>query len=392
VLLVLGMYLLFMSYKVVRWKAYIWLPSYLSVRHSNNQVPNSQKHLIFVITDHYEPGLGDRGIAINREWLEAFKPIADSHKDSYGNRFRYTWFYPYDHQNEHVLKTLCHMAYDGYGEVELHWHHEPATNDTFPAMLDKAIEWFQGYGALIASGDTPSTQFAFIHGNWCLDNSHPRCGVTRELDILFDKGCYADFTFSTIGTDSQPSKVNSIYYATDSDGSKSYNDGVDAEVGSQIDDRLMIFEGPIALMMDGSFECAAVESADRPNPKRVRRWIDSDIHVRGRPEWVFVKVYSHGAQSRKEIVHADLGPMLDSLEAECRHRSISLHYMSAREAYNVVKAAEEGLSGDPEQYRDHRLSKPCNMLFRTDVPVKIERITSTEKKFVPIYYDSHENE
>jgi len=29
-----------------------------------------------------------------------------------------------------------------------------------------------------------------------------------------------------------------------------------------------------------------------------------------------------------------------------------LHYVSAREAYNIIKAAESGLDGDPGEYRD----------------------------------------
>jgi hypothetical protein len=36
--------------------------------------------------------------------------------------------------------------------------------------------------------------------------------------------------------------------------------------------------------------------------------------------------------------------------------------MTAREAYNVVKAAEDGKDGNPENYRDYRIPKPCNMV------------------------------
>jgi len=30
-----------------------------------------------------------------------------------------------------------------------------------------------------------------------------------------------------------------------------------------------------------------------------------------------------------------------------------LHYMAAREAFNVVKAAEDGKDGNPNEYRDY---------------------------------------
>jgi hypothetical protein len=271
------------------------------------------------------------------------------------------------------------MAYEGYGEVELHWHHPPADNETFPAMLKDAIAWFQQYGALISSGPEPHSHFAFIHGNWALNGSLPICGVTREIDILFQHGCYADFTFSTIGTPAQPRKVNSIYYARHLDGWKSYTDGVDVRVGMPVDDRLMMFQGPIRFhWLTGGIEYSAVESFARPTRRRIQSWIDAHIHVAEQPEWTFVKVYSHGIQSAQEIVHSSLGSMLDMLEATCRERNLTLHYMSAREAFNVVKAAEAGMKGNPSQYRDYRIPRPCNMLFHTEVPVEIVSVTENE--------------
>jgi len=363
-------------YSIVRWKAYIWLFRGGQPRAPSPRVPDARKHLIFTMVDHYEPGCGPAGTRRNEDWLAAFRPIADGHRDSFGNRFRYTWFYPYEHKNEDVLVALCHMAYQGYGEVEFHWHHAPASNETFTGMLREAIAWFQRYGAMISSGPEPRTHFGFIHGNWALDNSLPICGVSRELQILFQHGCYADFTFSTIGTLAQPRKVNAIYYPAKGEGPKSYDDGVDAEVGVPVDDRLMIFQGPIRFhWLSGHFEYGAVESFAPPSPRRIHEWLDANIHVRGRPEWVFVKVYSHGSQSAAEVLHGSLSRMLDWLEAICRQRGVQLHYMSAREAYNVVKAAEQGLAGNPEEYRDFRIPKPCNMLFHTKDPVAIDSVT-----------------
>jgi len=387
-LLVCSLYCAYRAYGIVRWKMYIWLPSYLLADTNVAEVPDSQRHLIFIMVDHFEPGGPDdheRGVRLTKQWIGWFRPVAGRHVDSYGNNFRYTWFYPYDHRNEGVLARLSEMAYEGYGEVELHWHHPPADNESFPSMLKEAIAWFQQYGALISSGSNPETHFAFIHGSWRLDNSTPdgKCGVNRELDILFQQGCYADFTFSTIATYAQPRKVNSIYYATDTDEPKSYDDGQDATVGKPVNDRLMIFEGPLDYsLLWGSVEYGAVEADPDlwPRPSRISRWIDANIHVKGRPEWVFVKVYSHGSQS-KIIVRDHLDDMLSALEAICQTRGMRLHYMTAREAYNVVKAAEDGETGDPEEYRDYRIPKPRNMLFHTDLPVPIGRISETKTAY-----------
>jgi hypothetical protein len=35
-----------------------------------------------------------------------------------------------------------------------------------------------------------------------------------------------------------------------------------------------------------------------------------------------------------------------------------LHYVSAREMYNIAKAAETGNDGNPNEYRDFILAKP----------------------------------
>ena len=37
-----------------------------------------------------------------------------------------------------------------------------------------------------------------------------------------------------------------------------------------------------------------------------------------------------------------------------------LHYVTAREAYNIVRAAEDGKTGDPDAYRDYDISHPFN--------------------------------
>lgn len=35
-----------------------------------------------------------------------------------------------------------------------------------------------------------------------------------------------------------------------------------------------------------------------------------------------------------------------------------LHYVTAREVYNIIKAAEAGLTGNPHDYRDYELPRP----------------------------------
>lgn len=39
-------------------------------------------------------------------------------------------------------------------------------------------------------------------------------------------------------------------------------------------------------------------------------------------------------------------------------RDWQLHYVSAREMYNIAKAAEAGHDGDPGQFRDYEIPRP----------------------------------
>ena len=95
-------------------------------------------------------------------------------------------------------------------------------------------------------------------------------------------------------------------------------------------------------------------------------WRDRKVFQRsldqtqGRPEWVFVKVHTHGAPEKNAA--AVFGP-----HAEAFHNALQryndgtnwrLHYVSAREMYNVAMAAMADLKGDPSQYFDYELQPP----------------------------------
>jgi hypothetical protein len=79
--------------------------------------------------------------------------------------------------------------------------------------------------------------------------------------------------------------------------------------------------------------------------------------VEGRPEWRFIKIHTHGASNK---VDADeiLGPELDQAlsymeKAYNDGAHYVLHYVTAREAFNLARAAVDGKQGDPRQYYDY---------------------------------------
>ena len=92
-------------------------------------------------------------------------------------------------------------------------------------------------------------------------------------------------------------------------------------------------------------------------------WVDTGIHVDGRPEWVFVKVHTHGAPEREaETLLGDAAREMHQHLSEKYNdgQRFSLHYVSAREMYNIAMAAQAGMSGNPGEFRDYVLPPPAN--------------------------------
>src|SRR5262245_23678772 len=126
----------------------------------------------------------------------------------------------------------------------------------------------------------------------------------------------------------------------------------------------MIFEGPLVFaptlsvrrlffeLDDGNIHEAVPASAER-----LDRWVHANIHVPERPDWVFVKVFAHSISSDQDA-DAALGPAIDQALSyvESRYNDGThyvLHYVTAREAYNLARAAADGVSGDPRHYFDY---------------------------------------
>ena len=98
-----------------------------------------------------------------------------------------------------------------------------------------------------------------------------------------------------------------------------------------------------------------------PELTRFRRWVDACIAVRGRPEWVFVKVHTHGAPERNAatLLGPGMAALHDAIGREFNDgRRYRLHYVTAREMFNIVRAAEAGEAGNPGDYRDYLLPRP----------------------------------
>jgi hypothetical protein len=335
-------------------------------------------HIIFCFVDHFEPKWldADKQVQVKRvdEWFKRYPEIAQKHTDGDGKHPQHTWFYPAEEYEYDYLEKLSSLCKKGYGEIELHLHHRNDTSDGLISKINAALSNYRRHGAFETINEPCRVTYAFIHGNWALDNSHEKglgCGVNNEITILRNTGCYADFTLPAAPSSCQTRKINSIYYATDDPRKpKSHNTGIDVQVGKRAQGDLMIIQGPLCLNWKnrkyGIFphiENSEVSGMNPATAARIDLWVRQRIHVVGRGNWIFVKVHCHGTQERDWS--ALLGPaadaMYDYLEKNYNDaKKYTLHYVTARECYNIIKAAEAGEDGDPNNYRNYEIEKYRN--------------------------------
>ena len=353
-----------MSVRIYARKYYVFLPDYVrwSLTPAAAVRDGSPTHVFFLFTDHFEP---DYDLQRTITWGTRYAELAKRHRDSTGRPPQHSWFYPGEQLDDNILTELRRWSLAGLGEVELHHHHDYDTEETLGRSLRESIATFQKFGFLrTIRGDT---QFAFVHGNAGLDNSGgpQMCGVNTEIRLLRSLGCFADFTFPSIYEDAQPGFVNSIYAVKDDERPKSYGKVrlPVSDVGAGRAD-LVIFEGPLVFGFSKNprhlgvqLDDGDIHAAVPASPARADRWVRANVHVPQRPDWVFVKLFGHTASNDDEV-EAGVGDAFDRtltyLESKYNdgHRYV-LHYVTAREAYNLVRAAADGASGDPQQYYDY---------------------------------------
>jgi hypothetical protein len=351
-----------------------WIGGYL--RHAlraRGPRPTGPRHLLFAFCDHHEPlwnGVPDDvGDARVRFWTERYPALARGFRDADGRPPRHSFFFPGEQYRARWLDALADLARAGLGEVEVHLHHDGDTAATLRRDLERCLDDYAAHGHLSRRADG-RPRYAFIHGNWCLANARADgrwCGVDDEMQLLFDTGCYADFTFPSAPDESQPGIVNAIYWpAGDMRRRRAYERGERARVGDARRDRILMIEGPLAPALRRQriplhFENSAVTATNPGSPARVATWVRQDIHVEGRPEWVFVKVHTHGApEAQAASLLGEPGRrMHEALTTRYNDgRRWVLHYVTAREMYNVAMAAMGGESGDPAAFRDYVLPPP----------------------------------
>ena len=360
-----------------------WITAYGWQRLVHKSLRARPVHLIIALADHFEPSYvpdvpsGTCAEVAEQErriqwWCREYPKMADPFRDHDGRPFRHTYFYPSEQYLKPVIERLAEHCRAGWGEIEIQLHHGMNAPDTAENTRRVILEFrdaLAGHGCLSRLDDTGPPRYAFVHGNWALANSAGGrwCGVDNEIQILAETGCYADFTLPSAPSPAQVGKINALYEcALPLNQRAPHRRGRDLEVGRRPKVFPLIIQGPLQLRFTNNpggwllprIENGDLSTANPPTIHRLSLWRDAAVTVRGRPQWVFIKLHCHGMDLYDEA--AMLGEPIrcflrELIEGSKEGSEYQLHFVTAREMVNMVLAACDGQGGEPSAYRDYRL-------------------------------------
>jgi hypothetical protein len=368
--------------KLVRQLKYVsrCLPTYAWQRLTRT-APKGKVHLVIALADHFEPssmpgenaGFAPRDVQQQRldTWCEEYPRNFGDFRDHEGRPFTHTYFYPAEQYDRELVAQVAELCHSGWGELEIHLHHgidHPATADsTRQQLISFRDALAYEHGCLSYEEGNPAPRYAFVHGNFALANCADgyACGVDDEMQILADTGCYVDMTYPTAAFHpAQIAKLNSLYECElPLDRRAPHRYGRDLQAGHPVTRFPFLVQGPLMLDFDrksrsgfGRLDNAALTGRNAPSLRRLALWKEAGITVAGRPDWLFIKLHTHGMDpvDSENVLRAPMQQFLSALIDGAAERNEILHFVTAREMANIVLAACDGREGNPGDYRDYR--------------------------------------
>ena len=353
-----------------------WLVRYPFARAKSflEQTAFEKKHIIITVANHFEPGWSEDGVLDHKTQMKrirAYRKMAGEIgkvRDADGTKFRHTNFYPAEQYHPDILDIMAEMQAEGLGEVEVHLHHGVEVPDnaenlknTLVAFRDTLAEKHKCLSTM--NGGSP--MYAFVHGNLALANSCGGrfCGVDNEMEILRNTGCYADMTLPSAPDQSQVAVINRIYECgLPIDKAVPHRRALAPHSNGTGPQLPLIFQGPLVFnwtrlpvprIDDGAL------AANQPlDDARFDRWRSANVTVGGRSDLVFVKLYCHGFFDRDQgaCIGDDAKRFFGQLvERSVKTGAFTIHFATAREAFNIASAATDGKRGRPDEFRNYRL-------------------------------------
>jgi hypothetical protein len=148
-----------------------WIITYVSQTPKRRSVRHNQDvHLLLCVADHYEPEFGNAPRVVRdarvESWVTNYPRLFGDFRDCDGRPPRHTFFYPVEHYHEAYLDALAGLCRQGFGEVEVHLHHDGDN----AALLRQQLLAYKNLLAdrhqlLAHDPKTGQVAYGFIHGN-----------------------------------------------------------------------------------------------------------------------------------------------------------------------------------------------------------------------------------
>src|SRR3989339_1138350 len=122
----------------------IWILPYIHSVLGGREKPRAGKtvHVYFCFVDHFEPMWNKADIAAERsrveKWTRDYPLLAARHRDSDGKPPQHTFFFPQEEYRAEHLTALKELCSKGFGDVEVHLHHD---NDTSDGLRKKLLDF-----------------------------------------------------------------------------------------------------------------------------------------------------------------------------------------------------------------------------------------------------------
>ncbi|MCA9056203.1 MAG: hypothetical protein KDA75_20370, partial [Planctomycetaceae bacterium] len=145
-----------------------WIRPYLFASESRGGGEDDQPIDVFIaVCDHFEPECygADRETARSRvaRWVQDYPRLFEGFRDSRGRAPQHTYFFPQDEYRPEYLDELKRLCDAGFGDVDVHLHHDA---DTAAGLRDKLEEFRETlsvrHGLLREDPRTGRTVYGFI--------------------------------------------------------------------------------------------------------------------------------------------------------------------------------------------------------------------------------------
>ena len=164
-----------------------WVPAYTWQRITPHPARVRRPDLIIGLADHFEPAImpGTSEGRVDRyeqerrldRWCREYPKAVNDWRDSDGQPFRHTYFYPAEQYDQGLIDRLAEHCQAGWGELEIHLHHGQNGGDTSANTRRQLLEFrdaLASRGCLSRMNGEGPPRYAFVHGNFALANSAQR--------------------------------------------------------------------------------------------------------------------------------------------------------------------------------------------------------------------------